>query len=316
MVAQEIGINVAGGAVDADVADPCPVCGAAEAPFYRRGIVHRHYPIPGLYETRRCDACTLEWVSPALSDAQIASFYPEEYYAHQGTDRPSRWSRLVAFLGADVRSKEPKLERSGRMLDIGCGNGAALRLYSARGWEAVGVNFSGNPKDYEQRVLIGKFSDIDFGSETFDYVRLNHTLEHLPDPVESVRKISEITKEGSTLFIAVPNARSWAYKLFGGFWWNYGVPCHLFVFNRASLTRLLADNGFEITAVREASDFAAITGSLQMWLNRKNGRPSNDGFVFRSKLLRIAAHGLAKVMDLFATGDCIEVTAVRRGASV
>lgn len=290
----------------------CPTCGTPDAPIHHHDIVHRHYPIAGRYETRRCPNCTLEWVSPALSEAQIASFYPDDYYAHQGTTRPSRWSRLVARLGIDVRSKEPAFARPGRMLDIGCGNGAAMRRYAAQGWKTVGVNFSGRAEDYEQRVLIGRFLDMDFGDERFDYVRLNHTLEHLGEPVATLQKIFSILKPGGTLFIAVPNGNSWAYRLFGTFWWNYGVPCHLFVYNRKSLQVLLERNGFDLKTVREASDFASITGSVQMWLNRNNGRDSNDGFVFRSKLIRIAAHGMARIVDRFATGDCIEVTGIRR----
>ena len=293
----------------------CPVCGADDPPVFRRNIVHRHYPIPGQFATRRCRSCALEWVSPQPSEETIASFYPADYYAHQGSARTSLWSRFVAWLGADVRSKEPRFERPGRMLDIGCGSGSALKLYAEKGWEAVGVNFSGDPDDYAERVLIGDFCAIDFADEKFDYVRLNHTLEHLADPVGTLRKIASLTNDGATLFIAVPNARSWAYRLFGTYWWNYGVPCHLFVFQRQALVRLLTDNGFKVRSVRQTSDFATLTGSVQMWLNRRNGRPSNQGFIFESKPLRILAHVLAKVVDLFAPGDAIEVTAIRRGTA-
>jgi SAM-dependent methyltransferase len=297
-------------------ADSCPVCDSADTVWCRRGVEHHHYPIEGRFDTRRCCGCGVEWVSPIPGAEQIGTFYPLAYYAHDADARTSAWQRLVRLSGLRVRSKEPWFRQAGRMLDVGCGTGDALKRYAANGWSVCGINFAitaGRTTLFGTNipVILDDFLSHDFGGERFDYIRMNHTLEHLPQPRATLAKAFGLLRPGGTLLVAVPNSDSWAYRRFGEHWWNYGVPCHLYVYNRGSIEKMLKSVGFEVCRFTLNSDYASITGSLQIMLNRNSGLPSNVGWLFRSKLLRVCAHVCAKLLDLLGRGDCMEIT-VRR----
>jgi SAM-dependent methyltransferase len=297
-------------AATADTSVPCPICGQADTRPFKSGIRHFHYPLEGIFATRKCNRCEVEWIYPPPTPEQIASFYPDEYYAHRDDASPTPWQRLVRFFGMRVRSGEPKFEAPGRMLDVGCGTGDALRMYKAKGWDVLGINFS-STTEKRGDILLGDFLTLNLPVDHFDYVRLNHTLEHLPDPIATLKKIRQLLKPGGTLMIGVPNSSSWAYRLFGQHWWYYGVPLHLYTFNRHSLEALLRRCGFDSLRFRLNSDYAGITGSIQIYLNRHTSKSSHEGFVFRSKLLRVVAHVAAKVTDIFGKGDCMEIVASR-----
>jgi SAM-dependent methyltransferase len=202
------------------------------------------------------------------------------------------------------------------MLDVGCGTGDALKLYAAKAWRVCGINFSPTPGQTNVPgtnlpVILDDFLTHDFGGEQFDYIRMNHTLEHLPQPRATLDKAFCLLQPGGTLFVAVPNSDSWAYRRFGEHWWNYGVPCHLYLYDRRSLEHLLKSAGFEVCRFAHNSDYASITGSLQIMLNRGTGLRSDVGWIFRSRLLRVCAHICAKLLDLLGRGDCMEITAQR-----
>lgn len=299
----------------ADLYDVCPICRSHNINLHRANIKHFHYPIQGLYQSKLCQHCGVEWVSPMPSKDQISSFYPSKYYAHQSDEKPSFWQKLIKFLNFRVRSKEPKFDKVGSILDIGCGTGDALELYKALGWVTLGVNFgqmSSSKVDIsEEGILEADFLELDFGDRKFDYVRMNHTLEHLSNPVETIDKAYELLKPGGVLFVAVPNSDSFLYKVFKSFWWNYGLPCHLFVYNKSSLTHLLVSAGFQVKSFKFNSDYAGITGSLQIFLNRKSSKNSNQGVVFQSKLIRVSSHFIAKLLDVIKLGDCVEVISIK-----
>ena len=45
-------------------------------------------------------------------------------------------------------------------------------------------------------------------NESFDYIYLIHTLEHLDNPVPALKKIGELLAPGGLILVAVPNARA------------------------------------------------------------------------------------------------------------
>ena len=74
------------------------------------------------------------------------------------------------------------------------------------------------PSHKLSRLLVDKFGGrIDVIESTienlglgkkFDYIYLIHTLEHLDKPVDSLKHMGGLLKDGGHLFVAVPNARA------------------------------------------------------------------------------------------------------------
>jgi predicted SAM-dependent methyltransferase len=63
----------------------------------------------------------------------------------------------------------------------------------------------------ERLVAVDHVGDLDmdglasFGDEAFDFVIINHVLEHLANPVKSLREVFRITRRGGIVVLAVPD---------------------------------------------------------------------------------------------------------------
>ena len=68
----------------------------------------------------------------------------------------------------------------------------------------------------------------------FDALTLNHVLEHLPDPVGALRSARELLRPGGVLWVATPNLRSLAHRMFKRDWLSLDPPRHLAATSRRS----------------------------------------------------------------------------------
>lgn len=93
-------------------------------------------------------------------------------------------------------------------------------------------------------VIEGTLGKDMFEPGSFDAVTLNHAVEHLHDPGETLRICSGLLAPGGRLWIATPNLDSWGHRRFGRHWLHLDPPRHLVLFTRASLSSLAGASGF------------------------------------------------------------------------
>src|SRR5574341_934712 len=121
--------------------EACPGCGAGGAETVLADARDYEYGVPGAFRFARCRDCSLVFLSPRPTLPEIVSYYPAEYHAYQ---RPtSRLFRLLDRLqyGPRVRRYRRLLPATGRVLDVGCGDGSLLREIGRRGpWELFGLD--------------------------------------------------------------------------------------------------------------------------------------------------------------------------------
>jgi SAM-dependent methyltransferase len=158
-------------------------------------------------------------------------------------------------------------------------------------------------------IFAGTIDAANYPSATFDYVRSNHSFEHIHNPREVLLEIRRILKSTGLLFIGVPNVKGWMARFYGSYWWYLGAPVHPFGYSPATLGQLLAESGFDVKRVNYNSNSAGIFGSLQIYLNRNNGKVGEDGWIARSRFLRLIGRWTARILDSLKTGDCIEIIA-------
>lgn len=207
-------------------------------------------------------------VEPLPTKEEVERYYRQEFYseknpnfndsaiANQTDDierqfhefRHRQMAEIFQGLIGDLRGK--------RLLDIGCGYGQALLYFRSVGMDVTGFDPSPEAAEYAKtvdiNVLTGDMEHCDeLISEKFDVVTLLNVLEHLRDPVSTLRKIREsILSKGGVLMIDVPNdfnpfqlAADAEYSL--GTWW-VSPPCHINYFTPETLRQLLERLGFEI----------------------------------------------------------------------
>jgi SAM-dependent methyltransferase len=87
--------------------------------------------------------------------------------------------------------------------------GAQVRYLDAVSETQAAALFPEIPR--ERFVKVSFLGDLDndglgqFGDGTFDFVVINHVLEHLSNPVKAVREVFRICRKGGTVIISVPD---------------------------------------------------------------------------------------------------------------
>ena len=109
-----------------------------------------------------------------------------------------------------VRELAPPL---GRVLDVGCGEGAAApRLREAGATAITGIEVhppaAARAQAAYDHVITGRVEDaISSLAGPFETILCYDVLEHLPDPDDVLRQLRRVAAPGGRLHVSVPNAR-------------------------------------------------------------------------------------------------------------
>ena len=139
-----------------------------------------------------------------------------------------------------------------RVLDVGCGDGRLRSILKGLAGDAVetyGTDYSSDAlkraEQHGHRVFRGDICDIQLPC-TFHLVLSNDVVEHVPNPVEHVRRLCDILVPGGLLQIQTPNIETWEWHVFRKTWGGYHFPRHWTFFDRPKLENLLQSNGMQI----------------------------------------------------------------------
>jgi SAM-dependent methyltransferase len=119
--------------------------------------------------------------------------------------------RMHAYM---LRTFEAKLPRGGRALELGCFEGEFTQRLAAIFPDLTTVEGSSDLIDIARAkappgvtFVLSRFEDFEPAAK-FDAVFLTHTLEHLDEPVELLRRIGTWLTPSGRLFLVVPNANA------------------------------------------------------------------------------------------------------------
>ena len=101
------------------------------------------------FRVLECLNCGLVFVDPFPDIAKLAVHYDEDYYrdwiSEQKNKRIRMWEGRL--------KKLEKQRQGGRLLDVGCGDGAFLKLAQERGWGVSGTEHSSYAAKYVGEAL-------------------------------------------------------------------------------------------------------------------------------------------------------------------
>ena len=200
-----------------------------------------------------------------------------------------------------------RLERPGqRLLDVGCGNGEYLKNMRRAGWTVTGVE----PNEESVRMGRSRFGleihhgvleDVSLPDRTFDVITMQHAVEHLPDPVRTLRTAYRLLRPGGRLVVVTPNINSLARRIFARHWFSWDPPRHLFLFSNRTLRRALTEAGFNVrqawTPTRTARWVVHVSRQIGRDGKCTNAACPKYGPTSRwgGRLLRLAENALAPI---------------------
>ena len=242
-------------------------------------FVARDYLSGEDFAVHRCEDCDLLATQVERAPVNEQAFYPDEYYGEE-----QRYSGfLAAFLNGLTRFRlrvlSGHLDGTGRVLDVGCGQGGLLDYLRARGFTTTGIEVSDAAAFHARKVLgldilVGEESIAEVPTASQDLVVLWHVLEHVSDPAALLQHIRRVMSREGVLLLGVPNAGSIEAKACRAGWFHLDVPRHLLHFDRQNLEQLLKANGLKIERQSyfvPEYDFFSFIQSLQ----NKLGLPQN-----------------------------------------
>jgi len=165
---------------------------------------------------------------------EIALEAHRDYY-NKGTYDDDRLEWTVATF---LSGFEP-----GRALELGCGNGAMLRLLVQKGFDAVGVDASSsgisicNANGFSAQCLDVSTEGLPFPDDSFDVVISLETFEHLMNPYYALLEVQRVLRHEGRFICSVPNPRTGHPYLYPG------------LFEYANFRRFLTQGNFSIERV-------------------------------------------------------------------
>ncbi len=280
--------------------------GAPELTERRAAAIHDS--VPDTIEFDRCADCGLEMarsVKPWSADA-----YPRDQ------SYPIRWefARAVEDLGSSPLD----------VLEIGCGTGHFLRMASARGHRAVGIDFSETAVDEAStqglRAYCGNFENLarHVGSGAkFDAIALFQVIEHLPAPDDLFAELARWARSNARLLISCPGPRRYTraireHQAGASDFWDY-PPHHVLRWTLPALGAALSRNGWDVQAAMEEPFSWVAAGSHVGVARAIQRRQLHDPIRRRASIaigwLRLLA------MPSFHAGMSLYVCAVRRSGT-
>jgi 2-polyprenyl-3-methyl-5-hydroxy-6-metoxy-1,4-benzoquinol methylase len=163
-------------------------------------------------------------------------------FSEAGVAAP-RSRALVDFIARNAGAN-----KAGKLIDIGCGNGSALKNLSAAlpDWKLYGSELSDSAKAGLERLpnfvelYTRPAGEI---AERFDIVTMIHALEHMPDPLAALCDAAHLSTDGGRLFIEIPNVVTSPFDVL--------IADHLLHFSPAHLKYLASRAGLAVSVLRD-----------------------------------------------------------------
>ena len=169
------------------------------------------------------------------------------------------------------------LEEESRVLEIGAGSGSQLGFLVEM--SSVSLSLYANELEFDQpareflltrnvSLLEGPIEEVDI-PVIFDAIICVQVIEHVLNPNEVFKWISNHLAPGGLLILETPDLNAPARYLFGSHWGALAFPRHFHLFSRKALSGLADRSGLELVSHYGTAAAAAWTLSIRNTLKMR-----------------------------------------------
>lgn len=248
----------------------CPLCAQT--------ATQTLYQLPEDFETHRCGGCGFIFMAPRPTAEYLNAYYAQASVYGYASEVASDYAPAIADKVALIRRFQaayPSLPKTGRALDFGAGNGAAVKAWAEAGYDAEGAEISEAARATALRLFGVKVTSADIGDvadDSLNLLTLFDVLEHLLEPRGFVETARRKIKNGGAFLVGVPNFNALDRWLRGVDSKVMIFPEHVNQFTQATLKDLFESAGFRVLYVGSPPPYGvALSLGLRRALRRRFG---------------------------------------------
>lgn len=192
----------------------------------------------------KCNNCGLVQLNPIPTNEEINEYYNlnKQEISIFGRDYDENKMRRNARYDTIRRTNliNSIMSHKGKILDIGCGYNFLLDNLKNIGYYTYGIEISKERRNSSNHTIYKNLNEV---NTTFDCITLFFVLEHIPNPVEYLKKLSHLLKPQGKIIIEVPNLndKTLSNKEYNQFFWQLS---HMTYFNEDTLKNITRDAGY------------------------------------------------------------------------
>ncbi len=224
----------------------CNYCGVDDATVvFAAGVAQ-------LSQIVRCNRCGLLYASPRgkpPDHEQIAQYDPEFDSLPPGNPREIKERLQVKDYDKTRALLNGLYPQRGNLLEVGCSLGFLLDTFRKDGWNVLGVEpfyrcWRRATEELGIEVINGILETANLPDESFDVVLLNHVIEHLDDPLHTLREVNRVLRPNGHLVVETPRYDTLAFRLLGRRERSINCVGHIYFFTTETLKNLYEAAGF------------------------------------------------------------------------
>ncbi len=236
--------------------ESCPLCASSDTVLLRSDSCENH-PIwqkglPTQLEWMHCHQCehiyTRNYFTEQGLTLLFSKAHPLQVTGLNLDQERARWAPTVERIQGHLQ-QQGWMGDSMVWLDVGCGAGGLVITAAEYGFNAIGLDSRLQAVDRIEALgysaVVGDLMELQV-TDPVMVMSLADVLEHVPFPRQALKRVREALMPGGLIMISCPNldSGSWRKANAEGINPYWGELEHHHNFSRASLMRLLAEEGF------------------------------------------------------------------------